>query len=381
MRLQVTQKSFAKYNLKKNPFPNVGVPDDSVSVYSDREKELHTIEDAIVGTMQGSSSHVVIVGSYGNGKTATLKFIKGQIEKQLSNAVSIYLSYPGDTFLEFYRNLMYELGLDKMEYFVWSFLELVNKETDLKQKIEVGEVLITDIIEKGKKFLYNHLRYMDFATAFLKLTLDRSKFLSWKYLCGEPVVYEQRRELDVVTLIDTDEKALRAFMALKSILNLIGYKIICILVDELESIELLHPTRKQKVLNSIRRLIDLNPSGLCLIMACTPEAWSSIISDYHAFSERIFREVILKPLDGAAVREFIRTYLKVYRTDSDNKKPDIHPFTKDAIEQILIAAQGNLRRVLMICNRAIQKGCEVGFPLLTAHKLKEILPEVMEFQL
>jgi len=381
LHLKAIRKSFTKYNLKKNPFPNVGVPDDSVSVYADRENELKIIENAIVGTAQGSSSHVVIVGSYGNGKTATLKFIKVQIEKQLSNTISVYLSYPGDTFLEFYRNLMYELGIDKIECFVWSFLEFVNKETDLKQKIEIGEVLITDIIEKGKEFLYNHLRYMDFATAFLKLTLDGSKFLSWKYLCGEPIVYEQRRELDVVTLIDTDEKALRAFMALKSILSLMGYEMICILVDELESIELLHPTKKQKVLNSIRRLIDLNPSGLCLIIACTPEAWSSIISDYHAFSERIFREVILKPLDRAAVREFIKAYLKAYRTDSDSRNPDIYPFTKDAIEQILIAAQGNLRRVLMICNRAIQRGCEAGFPLLTARKLKEIMPEAIEIQL
>lgn len=381
MELRPRRLSLEKYNLRKNPFPNVGVPDSLTPIFCDRERELKIIEGAVVGTLQGSSSHVVIVGTYGNGKTATLRCVENQIREQRSDAIPLYLSYPGDTFVEFYRNFVYELGLDRLESIVWSFLEAANGEKDLRHKVENGEVLISRVIENGKKLLYSRLRYMDFATAFIELALDEMRFLSWKYLCAEPVVYEQRRELDVVTLIDTDEKALRAFMAIKSILELIGYRMICILVDELESIELLHPTRKQKVLNSIRRLIDLNPSGLCLIMACTPEAWSSIIRVYHAFSERIFREVVLKPLDGILVKDFILSYLRRYRINDETEGLDSYPFAEDAVKEILIVAQGNLRRVLMACNRAIHTGSETGFPLLTVGTMKEMLPELMDIQM
>jgi Cdc6-like AAA superfamily ATPase len=376
--LAIKEKPLIKYDLQRNPFPNVGIPDQSDSVYTDRVEELRIIGDAIKGTMRGSSAHVVIVGSYGNGKTATLKFVKEQIERQIGQALAVYISNSGETFLEFYRNFMYEIGVDGLEEFAWSYLELICKIPRLKEKVNKGEILLPEVIENGKAHLHDDLRYTDFATAFLKFVLDETKFLSWKYLCGEPILFEQRKDLDVVSLIDTDEKALRALMSLKTLLNLIGYKMICILVDELESIELLHTFRKQRVLNSIRRLIDLNSSGLCLILACAPEAWNSIIRDYHAFSERIFREVVLKPLNNEIIRQFIADYLKRLRIAENESRSSIHPFTEDAVKQILVAAQGNLRRVLMICNRAVNQGAENGFPLLTAKKLKEMLPEIFE---
>ena len=375
MDLLVRETAMPKYNLKRNPFPNVGIPEDCICVYTDRKKELGIIEDAIRGTLRGSSSHVVIVGSYGNGKTATLKFVQGEIEQQLPNGLALYLSNPGESFIDFYSNLMYEIGLERLEHFVWAYLEHVNKIKNLKEKVGKGDVLFSQILEAGKRHLYKDLRYVDFATAFLQLTLEQNKLLSWRYLCGELILFDQRRELNVVALIDSDEKALRAFMALKSILDSIGYQIICILVDELEFIEILHPFKKQRILNSIRRLIDLNPSGLCLILACAPEAWSSMIRDYHAFSERIFRELVLKPLSQEVIRDFIIAYLDRYRINS-NQKNAIHPFSEDAIKETLIAAQGNLRRVLMICNRAIDRGRKASFPLLASTKVKQLMPEV-----
>ena len=378
MELGIREKPLSKYDLQRNPFPNVGIPYQSDSIYTDRVEELCIIGNAIKGTMRGSSAHVVIVGSYGNGKTATLKFVKEQIEQQIGQALAVYISNPGETFLEFYRNFMYEIGVDRLEKFAWSYLELICKKPRLKEKVNKGETLLPEVIENGKTHLHDNLRYTDFATAFLKFVLDETKFLSWKYLCGEPILFEQRKDLDVVSLIDTDEKALRALMSLKTLLNLIGYKMICILVDEVESIELLHAFRKQRILNSIRRLIDLNSSGLCLIMACAPEAWNSIIRDYHAFSERIFREVILRPLNNEIIRQFIAGYLKRLRIAEKESHSPIHPFTEDAVKQILVAAQGNLRRVLMICNRAVDQGAENGFPLLTARKLREMLPEIFE---
>ena len=371
-------KSYKAYGLKRNPFPYVGVPEDSVSLYADRKKELKIIEEVIKSSLQNVSCHAALIGSYGNGKTHTLKYLKRQIENQLENVVVIYISKPGDRILWLYSNFMYEFGFHRIEELVWKFLEFATGEKSLRKKVNEGEVLLPEILEIGKRRLLNEIKYTDFATAFLKLTMEECKFLAWKYLCGEPIISDYRRELDVVSAIDNDEKALRAFMSLKHILTLLGNKLLCLLIDEFESIEYLHPILKQKVLNGIRHLIDLNPQGFCLILGCAPEVWVDIIKEYHAFSDRIFRQITLKALSEKDMRNFVTAYLKMARADDVDPPSEIFPFTDDAITAIHKAAEGNIRRMLMICNQAIDAGVERNTPVINSERLKELLPDLFE---
>jgi len=371
-------KRYEKYKLERNPFPYVGVPDENLSLYTDRKRELKMVEEVIKASLRGSSSHIVLVGSYGNGKTHTLKYLRKQLESQLQDVIAIYIANPGDRFLSLYSNFMYEFGFDRLEGLVWKFLEFATGEENLKKKVNEGDVLLPEILEIGKRRLQNEIKYTDFATTFLKLTLEECKFLAWKYLCGEPVLFEHRKDLDVIMLIDNDDKALRAFMSLKRILSLLGNQLISILVDEFESIENLHPILKQKMLNSVRHLIDLNPQGLCLVIGCAPDVWADIIKEYHAFSERIFRQITLRALNKEDLRNFISSYLQPFRIKDADPPNDIFPFTEDAINEIQKAAEGNIRRMLMICNQAIDVGVDIGFPMLSAKRLKEMLPDLFE---
>jgi len=372
-------RSYKAYRLKRNPFPYVGVPEDAVSIYADRIKELKMVEEVVKSSLHNASCHAALIGSYGNGKTHTLKFIKRQIESQLKDvAVVVYISSPGDRILSLYSNFMYEFGFHRLENLVWKFLEFASGEKNLRKKVNEGEVLLPEMLEIGKRRLFNEIKYTDFATAFLKLTMEECKFLAWKYLCGEPIVSDYRRELDVVTPIDNDDKALRAFMSLKRILSLLGNKLVCLLIDEFESVEYLHPILKQKMLNGIRHLIDLNPGGFCLIIGCAPEVWVDIVREYHAFSDRIFREITLKALSEKDVRQFISSYLKSSREEDYDPPSDIFPFTEDAISEIHRAAEGNIRRTLMICNQAIDIAIERGVSLITSDELKKLLPDLFE---
>lgn len=374
--LKSTTKKYEKYALRSNPFPYVGVPDDNLPLYTDRKRELKTVEEVIKASLNGTSSHIIILGSYGNGKTHTMKYIRKQLEIQVENALAIYVPSPGDRILDLYSSLMSEFGFDRLEKLVWQFLEFATGEENLRKKVTDGEVLLPEILEIGKRRLHNEVKYTDFATAFLKLTLEECKFIAGKYLCGEPIPFEHRRELDVVMAIDNDDKALRAFMSFKRILSLLGNKLVCILVDEFESIEYLNILLKQKILNSIRHLIDLNPQGLCLILGCAPDVWVDIIKEYHAFSERIFRQITLRALSKEDIRNFIVSYLDYFRISGSNPSTDIYPFTEDAISEIQKAAEGNIRRMLMICNQAIDIGADAGFPVMSAKKLREMLPDL-----
>jgi Cdc6-like AAA superfamily ATPase len=363
------------YNIRTNPYPYVGVPEGDTAIFVNRKEELDIIEESLVGSLNGTSSHVVIVGNYGNGKTATLLYVKSQVEENLPNVLTAYISNPGDSVLQFYSNLLYELGLARLEQIAWSFITFVTQDTRVKEKIQKGTVLITDIIGKVKRSLLDGTNYTDFANAFLNIIFEDNKFIAWRYLTGDKLDVELRRKLDTAGNIDSDEKALRAFMTFKRILTAIGFKVINLFVDELEAIELLFTFKKQKILNGIRRLIDLNPDGLSIVMACAPEAWNGIIKEYHAFSERIFREVVLKPLSDKTIREVIVGYLNKQRTSS-KKKDELYPFTEETVKEILLHTHGNMRRALMICNRAIDHGARTNYPVITPTLLKKIMPEI-----
>ncbi len=372
------KRRYEKFCLERNPFPYVGVPDETLSLYTNRKRELKMISQVVRVALGGKSAHIVLVGSYGNGKTHTLRYIKNQLQSQLQDSLAVYIANPGERLHSLYSNFIYEFGFDQLESLVWQFLEFCSGEKNLRRKVNEGEVLLAEILETGKRRLHNEIKYTDFATAFLKLTLEECKFIAWRYLCGEPILYEQRKELDVVMLIDSDEKALRAFMSLKKILTLLGNKLICLLIDEFEFIVYLHPLLKQKILNSTRHLIDLNPEGLCLIIGCAPEVWSDILREYHAFSERIFRQITLKALSEVDMRNFISSYLQHFRTRDKDPPSEIFPFTEDAIKAIQRAAEGNIRRMLMICNQAIDLGAETNATIINAKTLRKALPDIFE---
>jgi type II secretory pathway predicted ATPase ExeA len=74
------------------------------------------------------------------------------------------------------------------------------------------------------------------------------------------------------------------------------------------------------------------------------------MSEYHAFSERIGNEVALRPLNEEKIRSLIVDYLSAYCKDGKSVE---NPFTDEAIEVILQRSQGNIRRTISLCGRAI----------------------------
>jgi hypothetical protein len=245
------------------------------------------------------------------------------------------------------------------------------------------------IIKKSKDEFLPIVKWQDFLVVFLQLTMEETGLLAWRWLNGDPTYSEQRRELGIVTPIDTDDRALQAFICLRKILMILNYRLVCLLLDEFESIEMLIPQKRQALLNSIRHLIDLSPTGLSLIIACTPETWANIIREYHAFSERIFKEVLLRPLNEQNINQFIKEYLRNNRVDNkdvlrrvlEEKKIhvedlELYPFTEDALKHILQLSQGNIRRTLSLCNMAIDASSLASASLINADVLKKLLMDI-----
>lgn len=395
------KRRYERYSLKKNPFPYAGIPEENPAFCADRERELETIAETISLCLGNSSTHIALIGGYGNGKTHTLRYIKSQVNHQLKGdtgvrAIAGYVITPGHSLVDTYRNFMQDLGRNFFIQLAWQFLgklallrisrgdrdfrnlredakeTLVKAPSEIRKHVEDGTILVSPLMKAARKAILKLVKNVDVANGFLQLLADETSLLAWKWLSGEPVLYEQRRQLGIVLPIDNDDRALGVLQDVRNIMRKLGYQLVCMLIDEFELVEILHHQQKQRFLNSIRHLVDLNPSGLCLIISCTPEVWKNIVMEYHAFSERIFREIILKPLSQQTIHSLIGEYLNFHRTEPIKEHDSIYPFTKEAINSILQVSQGNMRRALALCNMAIDQGIKQNMESITPQTIRQV---------
>ena len=366
--LLLKEKDYSVYGLEANPFPYAGVPDEHPTIYVGQEEVIEKINSVLSSTVvSGQSNHLILTGSYGNGKSHTLKYIKSHIRENYSKKQDPllcigYISQPGETFLDIYTKFMYDIGYNFVKQVSEAYLGHIayqlSKEGIIEipirkgkgwDKISNGEILISEVVPHAIKRLNDDVKFIDFTRAFISLTYEENSIYSWEWLCGEGVEYTKRRELSLGKNLN-DVNSIRAFGAFKFILQIMGYSSIILLIDEFEYIETLPPLKKQKILNSIRHIIDVNADGLSIIIACAPEVWQAIVSEYHAFSERIGKETNLKPLDQEKIRYLILSYLNNKRAQENDT---LFPFSDEAIEKIFTISQGNTRRIISLCSQAL----------------------------
>lgn len=358
------KRSYGSFNLKENPFPYSPVPEDDVTIFTDQEHVKQALID-VLGTAvsTGKSNHLVVTGKYGNGKSHTLKYGKRLVQSN-SNSIVGYVPQPGSNFLDIYHEFMYDLGYEFFRELSHEYLaEVINEQEieleegiadgkDMEQAIEDGDILLSEVIPVAVRQLKDISKFTDFARAFVHLVYDDTSLYAWQWLSGEGLRYEQRKEMEIHTDIDDDNKAVKAFTSVKKLFQYLDYGQLCVFIDEFESIGRLAPKKKQNVLNSLRHVMDMNPRGISLVIACAPEVWQDVMSEYHAFAERIGREVALKPLDQEKTQILIGEYLEAY---SEEGKEVVNPFTDDAVQIILRSSQGNIRQVISLCGRLLDR--------------------------
>lgn len=81
------------------------------------------------------------------------------------------------------------------------------------------------------------------------------------------------------------------------------------------------------------------------------------MGEYHVFSERIGREVALRPLSAEDINDLVEAYLERAKMDDSE---GIDPFTEERIEMILQRSQGNIRQVLSLCSQSLDEAVDRG---------------------
>ncbi|MBB6647863.1 BREX system ATP-binding domain-containing protein [Halobellus ruber] len=354
-------RDYELYDLNENPFPYSPVPEDDPELYCGQQHVAEAVSDTVstlLGT--GKSKHLVVTGKYGNGKSHTLKYARSLVRDRDDVLVG-YVAQPGEGFLDIYHEFMYDVGFDGVQEIAYEFLATVARtETQadpddaeaMRELIDSGEVLLSELVPTAIQRLSDITKFADFARAVVHMVYEDTNLYAWQWLTAEGIRYEQRKEMEIHTALDDDTMGVRAFTSFKNLLRDLGYTGVFVFIDEFEAIARLKNKTKQSTLNSIRHLMDQNGSGLSILFACAPEVWQDVMSEYHAFSERIGNEVALRPLTDEQIRELIISYLNTARP---RNRDSIEPFTEESLTFVLQRSQGNIRQVLSLCSRVLDQ--------------------------
>jgi hypothetical protein len=354
--------NYGRLLLTQNPFPYVSVPDEEPTIFYDQEKALRTLTSVVASThTTGSSNHAVVVGSYGSGKSHTLKYIGRFINKELNKkskrAVAFYIPHPGAGILDIYRSIVTDLGPS-----------LISK--------------LSNQVDDESHYQFELHRPIRMISQKSSDTLN-----AWRWLTGERLDTERRNRLGVGRNID-DAFANQAFKQLMILLQRAGYTLVSLLIDELETVNELDNLRRQKLFNTLRHLLDDNPRNLSVIFGCTPAGWDEIVGNAYALARRISRNIVyLETLDEKTITIVIGGYIEKSRVESsalnetfkrlnlDQEGQKIFPFMKSVIPELLRLSQGNISEVIKCSNVVIDRAVMAQRELIDAETLNQLLPE------
>ena len=373
------EQSYEQLGLNGNPFPYSPVPAEEPSIYCGQEHVTEEVSSTVSDVLStGKSKHLVVTGKYGNGKSHTLKYTRHLLQDR-DDVVVGYVAQPGEGFLDIYHEFMYDLGFDAVQEVSYEYLASVARDItdknpsnaeDMEKMIDEGDVLLSDITPTAVRRLSDTTMFADFARAMVHMVYEDTNLYAWQWLTAEGIRYEQRKEMEIHSALDDDTMGVRAFTSMKNLLLDLGYTSVFVLVDEFESVARLSAKNEQATLNSIRHLMDQNSHGLCMVFGCAPEVWQDVMSEYHAFSERIGREVALRPLTDEELQELIAEYLAAERKDDD--LGELSPFTEESLEPILQRSQGNVRQVLTMCSQVLDKAAKSNAETVTSDMVDSI---------
>jgi type II secretory pathway predicted ATPase ExeA len=349
-------RDYSQFGLAENPFPYSPVPDDDPEIYCGQEHATSQISETVSAVLStGKSKHLVVTGKYGNGKSHTLKYTRSLVRDR-NDVVVGYVAQPGEGFRDIYHEFLYDLGFDRVQELAYECLahiaadiSEVNPESaeEMKRLIDEGEVLLSEIIPTAIQRLNTVTKFADFSRAMIHMVYEDTNLYAWQWLTAEGIRYEQRKEMEIHSALDDDTTSVRAFTAFKNVLLELDYTGVFVFVDEFESIARLSPKDEQSTLNSIRHLMDQNSHGLCMLFGCAPEVWQDVMSEYHAFSERIGQEVALRPLTDQHITNLVSSYLDIARLQGGDS---IAPFEQECIKLVHQRSQGNVRQALSLCS-------------------------------
>lgn len=372
---------YEAYDLIDNPFklehdhPIVGKSQNDTF---DKVLDLFRANSAFK-TRTGDRFLAAFKGDYGFGKSFFLTQIAiasskktKRFREQIKEDVDILVSYfpilppekklPNKLLVHLYRSIMENLGNNGEQV-----IEDICKKLEDRSKAtgEKMEVILAGLDSTYRKIL-------------LGISKDPSiQYLSIRWIMGHPLSSRELKEIGVPFCINTPELAEKYIFQFLKLLNISGYGLLAVLIDELEQV-LTVVSEKQFLRTFIvfqeifDRYEDLKYSPLkplCpigFLIGLTPQAWDTVEigaeeeKGITAVRSRIHNNIFeIERFNEEDTREFMCMLLKKARTP-EFRGDKLFPFEPEVVRLIWEHSYGNPREIINDCKSMLGKAAKIS---------------------
>jgi hypothetical protein len=395
---QVSPDIYHKFGLRFNPFPAAGSsPEHPKIIRGVRTTQLQRVLDYLVTTYNSATwVGLVITAEYGNGKTYVLKLIRDEVNgtfmegKPGQKAIAIYLENIGDNLFDLLSRLVDELS-PRLVNAAWSYVmdsldpqEVRKLATDITlnstQKIagasaesylkslELARYAVQNsFFDKNKllnritKILSTVLTVPEFARCVATILVESDERLvstSWRFVKGNKLYVRDIKNLDITkSRLQAEEIAKSILPGLVHLMRSAGFKIIYLIIDEIEDLIPLTPLKaKRDYLGHIRQAIDQLQQNFTMVLGSTPGGWNDLEFSSPPLAERFGIVIDLAPLSPSETVDLISGYLNTVRIVG--AADEIAPFDQESISAIWTHTKGSVRRILDVCNGVLHEAAQ-----------------------
>ena len=382
----------SEYGFKENPFPLT--PDYRVTNWAGREDTKRLLLDvvqSVLVTDTGLSEFVILLGTFGAGKTHSLRYLStliNEIEPHVYNSKAIYVPKvqiaPKISFLSIYFQIIQELGND--------FLK--NLASGIKDKIKkaaknIGEQYDREkerqLLESDPYFFINKaiesVPREDRPMIELLNALDNGDSSVEKFfLDGKTAITSSAFSQP----INTDYMAIRVLAGLFRAMTIeingqsTLFSGVHLFIDEVEELMEAKAAEQMSFWQAIRELVNRLPYNFALLLSFTADTALLEATMPEAIAERTSRQIIyFEALDIDEAKSFLSAHFESFRPEGYSPPQPFHPFNEEAVDFILeqtvvLVPRKIFRSLRTVLERAIKReGLEPGEEI-TASLAEEI---------
>lgn len=303
------------------------IPAVPVKFIYDPHGVVNKLTRLVEAAANGSFVAGVVVGNYGFGKTHTALYIADVIRRDYGKSIVIYVNTPGSSFMRIYRSLIDAVLGD---------LDLVNR--------------LVDDLDTPLKTVFSLILGED----------GDSKEYARSWLYGESVPQSFRVRMGLGYRVN-EEVALG--LMIKLINAVAKFRLVYIILDELEDLSTIVNVKKLTYLNMIRAFIDSAPGRTLFLALSTPAGWDEVVNTHPALARRLSTYIFyLRPYNRDETWEFIRRYIE-WR----GLRLEITPQVASVIYDLTEGNPGEIVRMLLVLH------AEYGGGTPTLDDVKNIL--------
>jgi hypothetical protein len=365
-----------------------------------------------------SSKGLVLLGTYGAGKTYHLNYIRAILEAARVNMRIIHVTDPGVDPYQIIRSILINVGEEELANMIWNLVRQYLSEelakdkgffaqfsrTSSKKKPNLGtSSLFTDMISIAEDDWSDYRRFFRVLDRYH--IIDRDSLLAHVvrhliapnnavFLTTQPKIAE-----DLVSLcIYEDVPALnrwrgmteglgagtikpgeeRFFLqALIRLFNKSGIQYFVLLLDEFEKVSQLErlTTREiKRYLETLRILIDTAQDDIpfTYVLATNTDAWKLAVDTEQSLLHRFYVLELPSAAEPEVAQYLVASYLATARSEN-TKQQGLAPFPENFIQQISLPLRRTPRQLIRICHELIEEAADQGQRKVTDEILATVL--------